>query len=222
MTEAARVTSQATEAYGAIRSGIVAGRYAPDSKLKIQDLAVGLDVSPGAIREALSRLLPDQLVVSRDQRGFTVAPVSLRDLEELTELRCEVEALALRKSIREGDIEWEAGLVAASHRLRAQPPRIDGSASLRPEWVEAHAIFHEALVAGCRNQRIRALHAQLYEQSERYRGLAAHHEAEDRDVPAEHQRILDLALARDADALVDMAVSHIRTTANSIVAVATS
>lgn len=38
-----------------------------------------------------------QLVVSQDQRGFHVAPLSIADLRDLTDLRCEIEAIARRR-----------------------------------------------------------------------------------------------------------------------------
>ena len=209
--------SQATWAYGVVRADILAGRHAPDKKLKIQDLAVELKVSPGAVREALSRLVPEQLVVSRDQRGFAVAPLSIADLEDLTELRCDIEAMALRRSVEHGDVEWEARVLAAAHRLRAKPyPRADSERNLIADWVKGHADFHNALISACGSRRLLALHAQLYEQSERYRGLTVNH-VEKRDVGDEPQKIVDMALARDADGLVAATVEHIRKTTAMII-----
>lgn len=218
--EAGSPRSQTSAAYEIVRGDILAGRHAPGKKLKIQDLATELKVSPGAVREALSRLVPEQLVVSRDQRGFAVAPLSIGDLEDLTDLRCNIEAIALRRSVERGDINWEARLLAAAHRLRVTPQLAPGDEiQLSPAWAMAHAEFHNALVAACGSRRLLALHAQLYEQSERYRGLSAPIESA-RDVPAEHQEIVDLALARDADGLVDATIDHIRTTTNLIVELA--
>ncbi|WP_443217262.1 FCD domain-containing protein [Sphingobium sp. YC-XJ3] len=87
---------------------------------------------------------------------------------------------------------------------------------VNPSWVKAHASLHTALVAACGSRRLIALHAQLYEQSERYRGLAAHYET-GRDIDHEHQQIVDMALARDADGLVNATLSHMRATTQSIV-----
>lgn len=207
--------SQASVAYETIREDILAGRHEPDQKLKIQDLAAQISVSPGAIREALSRLVPEQLVVSRDQRGFAVAPLSLEDLEDLTELRCDIEEIALRKSLENGDVEWEAELIATAHRLKSAPfDFTDRDATAC--WVAAHAAFHNALIGACGSRRLLALHAQLYEQSERYRGMTALLET-DRKVDDEHQEILDLALRREADELVRAMNEHLRTTTRLIV-----
>ncbi|MDB5686049.1 MAG: hypothetical protein JWR77_638 [Rhizorhabdus sp.] len=212
--------NQATAVYEALRQDILAGRLGPGKKLKVQDLAATLGVSPGAVREALSRLVPEQLVVSRDQRGFTVAPLSIGDLEDLTELRCEIEAIAVRRSIARADVDWEAGLIAAEHRLRGMPPSRPGTEpALNPLWVTHHAAFHTALIGACGNRRLLALHARLYEQSERYRGLSTFVDSV-RNIADEHQQITAFALARDADRLVDALTAHMRETTRLIVAAA--
>src|ERR1700743_983162 len=100
--------SQTPFAYAPRRADILGANLVPGERLKIAALATALEVRPGAIREALSRLVPEQLVVSRDQKGFVVAPLSIEDLEDLTDLRCEIEAVALRRSVARGDSEWEA------------------------------------------------------------------------------------------------------------------
>lgn len=210
--------SQATMAYRVIRNDILSGRHPPDKKLKIQDLADELGVSPGAIREALSRLVSAQLVVSQDQRGFAVAPLSIDDLIDLTELRCEVEAIALRRSVELGDVDWEAALLAAAHRLRSIPILSkDRKQGVNAEWRAAHGAFHAALIAGCGSPRLKALHAHLFEQSERYRVLSGKVES-NRDIVAEHESIVRLALARKAEELVDAMSRHLRETTHLIVA----
>jgi len=207
--------SQTTVAYEAIRADILLGRHVPEKKLKIQELAEELGVSPGAVREALSRLVPQELVVSRDQRGFLVAPVSPADLADLTDLRCEIEALALRRSVAFGDVNWEARILAAEHRLKAKPV-VPANEDPRITWVRNHAEFHLALVSACGSRRLLALHSQLYEQSERYRGLLFDLES-DRDVESEHHVIVEFALARDAESLVQATANHLRKTTELII-----
>jgi GntR family carbon starvation induced transcriptional regulator len=217
-TETEGPRSQTSFAYGQLRADILAGRYAPGERLKISDLAKALEVSPGAIREALSRLVPDQLVVSRDQKGFTVAPLSVEDLEDLTDLRCEIEAIALRRSVEHGGPDWEGTVLAAAHRLRRTQIVSETDHSLTADWVERHAAFHMALVSACDSPRLITLHAQLYEQSERYRGLSVLAQSEEkRDVATEHQAIVDAALDRDADRLIGLVLTHFRRTTALIV-----
>ena len=62
-------------AYEALRGDLLACRILPGSRLKIQELCSRLSVSLGAIREALSRLSSESLVIAEPQRGFRVAPL---------------------------------------------------------------------------------------------------------------------------------------------------
>jgi GntR family carbon starvation induced transcriptional regulator len=214
--EPAAPRSQTSAAYARLRRDILSGRFQPDEKLKITDLATALEVSPGAIREALSRLVPEQLVISRDQKGFVVAPLSVEDLEDLTDLRCEIEAVALRRAVKRGGVGWESSILAAAHRLRRTEPLYAADRTRNPEWAEHHQAFHAALVSACGSRRLLELHSQLYQQSERYRDLSLQIEGE-RNVVEEHQEIVDAALDRDADRLVDLTIQHLRETTSRIV-----
>ena len=208
--------SQTSAAYARLRADILAGRFAPGEKLKIADLSTALAVSSSATREALSRLVADQLVVSRDQRGFVVAPLSIEDLEDLTEIRCEIEAVALRRAVERGKDDWEGAVLAAAHRLRRTPMKSAEDASLTQQWVARHAAFHLSLVSACGSRRLLKIHAQLYEQSERYRGLSVYVEGH-RNVEGEHEALVDAALDRDADRLVELTLAHFRKTTALIV-----
>ncbi len=212
--------SQASAAYARLREDILSGRLKPGEKLKINDLASLLQVSPGAIREALSRLVPEQLVISRDQKGFIVTPLSVEDLEDLTDMRCEVETIALRRSVARGDVAWESLVLATAHRLR-KTPMLNEDETLNPEWVERHQAFHAALISACGCRRLIELHTQLYQQSERYRGLSIHVKGE-RNVAGEHQDLVDAALDRDADTLVELMLNHVGNTTVRIIVAARS
>lgn len=205
--------SQTSAAYERLKADILAGKASPGDKLKINDIAAQLEVSPGAVREALSRLVPEGFVVSRDQRGFTVAPISIDDLVDLTRLRCDIEEIALRRSVAEGDTAWEANILSIAHRLRRTPRVIDDTPNF--EWLAQHEAFHRALVNGADSPRLLALNSQLYQQLERYR-LLAWNVDRSRDVDAEHQTLVDAALDRDADLLVQMARAHFEQTATLI------
>jgi DNA-binding GntR family transcriptional regulator len=201
-------------AYEQLRSDILSCRLLPGSKLKIQELCIRCAVSLGAIREALSRLTSEGLVVARPQRGFRAAPISPEDLTDLTKVRIEIDSLCLRKAIEHGDVDWESRLVAAFHRLSRTPERAAGDPTRSSEeWAEAHAGFHTALVEGCDSPWLMRLHNQLYDQSERYRRLSVSLAPKKRNIGDEHQRILDAVLARDASKAVKLLSQHLTATA---------
>jgi DNA-binding GntR family transcriptional regulator len=200
-------------AYEAVRADLLACRIPPGSRLKIQDLCDRFSVSLGAIREALSRLTSDGLVISEPQRGFRAAPISVAELRDLTMVRIEIESLCLRRAIAVGTVEWESGLVAAFHRLSRTPERVASDpVRANDDWAGVHAAFHLALVEGGDSPWLLRLRSQLYAQSERYRRLSIPLSTSDRDVAAEHQGIVDAALARDADRAVMLLTRHLGAT----------
>ncbi|WP_225308335.1 GntR family transcriptional regulator [Hypericibacter terrae] len=200
-------------AYEQLRADLLACRILPGSRLKIQELCARLSVSLGAIREALSRLTSEGLVVAEPQRGFRAAPISQEDLQDLTRVRIEIEGLCLRRAIAVGDVDWESRLVAALHRLSRTPERAAADpARSSDEWAEAHAAFHVALADGCDSPWLLKLRSQLYDQSERYRRLSVPLTTEKRNIGAEHQGIVDAALARDADKAVALLSAHLGAT----------
>src|SRR5580698_2149735 len=200
-------------AYEGLRADLLACRILPGKRLKIQELCTQFSVSLGAIREALSRLTSEGLVVAEPQRGFRAAPISAADLADLTMVRVEIETLCLKRAIEYGDVDWEARLVAAAHRLSRTPER-DGNDPARSneDWAEAHSAFHLALVDGCGSPWLLHLHALLYAQSERYRRLSMPFATSGRNVDAEHQAIVTATLARDAETAVRLLAAHLEAT----------
>lgn len=206
----------------ALRADILAGRLVPGDRLKFPDLADRYQVSVGATREALTRLVAEGLVVARPRQGYLVRPLSHQDLAELTQARAEIESLVLGLSVREGDTRWEADAVAAHHFLERAPYRDPADPGhLSDEWSQAHAAFHHALLAGCRNQRLLDAARSLRQEAELYRQWSVSLGNEPgRDVAAEHRALLDAVLARDADHAQELLRDHIAHTARLLISCA--
>ena len=198
-------------AYHLLRRQIIAGHYPQNSRLKLQDLKSAFGVSGSTVREALTRLIGDHLVVSEGQKGFSVAPMSQADLDDLTSARTILECAAIRDSIAEGDDEWEARLIAAFHRLTRAEERllIDPSGAF-DEWERRNKAFHEALVAASSSEWLRRLGDILYHNTERYRRLSATHGPPPASVHPEHREIFEAALARDAARAVKALEAHLQ------------
>jgi DNA-binding GntR family transcriptional regulator len=203
--------------FDALRADILSCRLLPDEKLRINDFCERFEVSLPAVREALSKLSAEGLVISEPQRGYRVAPVSAEDLRDLTETRIELETICLTRSIAHGSVEWETSLVGALHRITRTPYRVpDDPSRLNDAWVDAHFALHEALVSACGSNRLLLIRKQCYEQSERYRRLSVPLYKQTRDVLAEHQAIVQAALARDVPRTVALMSMHLRLTADIV------
>jgi DNA-binding GntR family transcriptional regulator len=200
-------------AYEGLRADLLACRILPGKKLKIQELCDRFSVSLGAVREALSRLTSEGLVIAEPQRGFHAAPISAADLADLTMVRVEIDALCLKRAIACGDVDWEARLIAAAHSLARTPEREpEDPARSNEEWANLHAAFHLALIDGCGSPWLIQLHGQLYAQSERYRRLSVPFAGRRRNVNKEHNAILKAALARDTKNAVALLTAHLERT----------
>lgn len=213
-----RAGTQSDQAYEAIKAEILDCRLAPGAKVSISEAAMRLGFSPGAVREALSRLAAEKWTVATAQKGYSVTPVSVAELRDLTRTRITIEQICLRSAIAHGDVEWETSIVAAYHRLHRIPMQIAGSnAPLNAAWVAAHTTYHAALATGCDSPWTLTLRATLYAQSERYRHLSAVLARENRDVDAEHNAILNACLARDADRACALIEDHLNRTSAIVV-----
>jgi DNA-binding GntR family transcriptional regulator len=214
MSYAARVSSSPVtrggEVYDVLRAELLNGVLFPGQKLLMVELARRFSVSQSVVREALTRLAEQGLVVSTPQRGFRVRELSVEDIIGLTESRVEIESMALRLAIERGDVHWETGILTAHHLLE-RTPVIDADGRFHEPWAPVHRDFHEALTAGCGNARLQGVVLALRDSAELYRrwwwALA---DDRQRDLAAEHRQLKDLILDRDADAAVEALTYHIK------------
>lgn len=212
---AGRARTLSEDAYQFIRAEILSCRLVPGSKLKINVFCERLDVSLGAVREALSKLSSEGLVLAEAQRGFRVAPVSRDELIDLTQTRIEIECLCLAQAIQNGDIAWESHIVASFHSLsRIEESQPGDNARLSEAWAQAHGEFHTALVAACQSPVKLRIRKSLYEQTERYRRLSFPTGLGRRDLNMEHKAIMDAALARKPERACEAMNQHLRLTAD--------
>ncbi|WP_380053104.1 GntR family transcriptional regulator [Falsihalocynthiibacter sp. SS001] len=190
-----------------LREEIILGKLAPGDRLKVDTLKENYGTGASPVREALSLLTSDQLVERIDQRGFRVAPTSKIQFTEILDLRCNLEDMALRQSIANGDKEWEESLVLVHHYMSRADRSVSGV------FEELHKKFHMELISCGVSPILLRFCSQLYDLNVRYRYLAGRSQDYGRrDVAAEHQAILDAAIDRDAELASSLLLSHYRST----------
>jgi DNA-binding GntR family transcriptional regulator len=158
-------------------------------------------------------LVGASLATAEGQRGFRVAPLSLADFREVTDLRKLMETMALRESIALGDEAWEAGVVAAFDQLsQVNLRKMRHSEAVHREWQVRNNAFHEALVAASPSKWVQRFRRMLYQHAERYRAQHLVHANVRPGVRQEHKGIMDAALARNADLACRLTEAHIERT----------
>ena len=203
----------ATSAYEHLRIDLISGRFEPGAKLLIRELCARYEIGLSPIREALNRVSRDGLVQQNDQRGFTVAPLTEADLEDITKARCWVNEVALRESIATGDQAWEETVLIAFHRMSRVPGPVDYSVNpVDPAWEQAHRAFHISLISACGSKWLVGFCEQLFDAADRYRFLSRRHYRGHIPREDDHRDIMDAALRRDADQAVQLLVTHFKAT----------
>jgi DNA-binding GntR family transcriptional regulator len=200
-----------------LRASILRGELEPGSKINLDRLREAHRVSLSPMREAVARLVPDGLVEFEDQKGYRVTPISRRNLEEITRLRCDLEVLALRYSIANGELAWESELIGALHRLNRTDRRIEDPASVEA-WEAAHTAFHHQLIRACGMPMLLQFCLVLQNQNDRYRRIFLWANIGEKTVREEHAAIAEAAVARQSDAACDALRRHVERTGRNLMA----
>lgn len=196
-----------------LREAIMSGEYVPSQALKPQELAQQHQVSLAVVREALVRLVGEGIAVRLPNRGFAVPDFSDRRWQEIAEARRTIEPVMLRLAIERGDVDWEARVRAAHHRLVRTPAYLpEEGAYYSSAWSEAHRVFHRTLLEGCGNPVLLDTFDRLWTASELARRWSAQR-TPDRDGIAEHRHLEEATLARDADTAATVLTRHLTLTA---------
>ncbi|MFI6294541.1 GntR family transcriptional regulator [Nonomuraea sp. NPDC050790] len=200
------------QVHARLRDAIMRGEFAPGEALKPQELARRHEVSLAVVREALVRIVGDGIAVRLPNRGFAVPDFSDRRWEEIAEARRTVEPVMLRLAIARGDLDWEARVRAAHHRLtRTQVFVPEEGEYYSGAWSEAHRVFHRTLLEACDNAVLLDTFDRLWTAGELARRWSAQRTPE-RDGVAEHRLLEETTLARDADAAADALTRHLTLT----------
>jgi DNA-binding GntR family transcriptional regulator len=204
----------AERAFSALHDGIVSGDLAPGQRLRIDELAVALQVSHLPIREAIRQLENRGLVEHTPHRGARVTELSLDDLRQLYDARLLIEPEIIQRSAVEFT---EADAVVARELLDRYTL---GSERLEPAALwQAHTDFHFALYNASRSSWFIRLVTPLWESSQRYRMSIRTLSADQRNAEAafEHEELLAACVAHDARRGATVLHDHLAKTANLII-----
>lgn len=198
--------------FSQLRDRVVNGEFAPGQRLRAELLRLDYDVSASTMREMLFRLSTVGLVDFQEQRGFRLPEQSAELLNDLTHFRILLECEGARLSVRLGDVEWEARLTAAHHKLSHIETRVDAnspSSDLLALWTRAELEFHQTLIEACGSPILKESHANIYQ---RFRQQMITRDKKFDFVPeivGQHKAILDAALSKDEELICVQIYTHL-------------
>jgi len=115
--------------------------------VKDTELSQMLQVSRTPVREALVRLVKEGFLENLVGRGFVVRPLTAREVEEIYPIIWSLESLALKSSspLSPGAVN---ALESISTRMETTKPDFIRLIEFDKEW-------HQTLLSGCLNQRLK-------------------------------------------------------------------
>jgi GntR family carbon starvation induced transcriptional regulator len=194
--------------YARIRADILFGHLTPGERLRLDEASRRYGASVGTMRESLSRLASEGLVVAEGQRGFEVAPATPSEFREVAALRLLLEAHAISLSFAAGDLDWESRVVAALHKLSTLENRMLARTETDLTQIrQADRDFHRALISACGSRVLMETYASVHDRYLRYLTIAVIFRGE--IAVREHAELLDCALKRDARRAAEILKLHI-------------
>src|SRR5512142_1789185 len=147
----------------AIRERILRGYYPEGEPLRQDAIGVELGVSRIPVREALRQLEAEGLVTFNPHRGAVVSTLSLEEIQELFELRADIECDLLGRAIPKMNAE---ALERAVEVLDAFDDALADEEATR--WGPLNWQFHAALYAPANRTLTMGVLQKLHQHSDRY------------------------------------------------------
>lgn len=195
-----------------LREEILTGVFQPGERLSEPELAKRLDVSLTPVREALGDLAASGLVVRNGRQGTHVRRIGVRDAVNLLAVRKSLEMLAVRQAVPGLTAADDATIkrlvkeqAAATDRTRSEPEAAIHRLGLLNEE------FHQLILHRTGNLWLITMLASiqdllLFVRTELRKSTSVKRR---RESLAEHRRIAEALLARDADAAAAAMGEHV-------------
>jgi GntR family transcriptional regulator of vanillate catabolism len=222
-----------------LRELIVTGKIAPDTRLRAEALAEQLEVSRTPVRSALALLSAEGLVSYSVNRGYTVRPVTIRDVFDSIDVRATLELLACQQSVERGWSQEDLDKLAElARQSRVIVDKGEWSEAVEREWYELNRLFHRSIHRAAQNVvlrnaiRMTLIYPVLGDVARICPSVACHVPQRFRQLPStvpdhiresqlDHERVVEAIRAGDGNEAGRLMSAHVLATKNRLHAIAT-
>jgi DNA-binding GntR family transcriptional regulator len=205
------VTSLVDFAAERVRDSILVGDLPPGERVLLDGIATELGISSIPVREALRTLATEGLLIPEARRGYTVAPILVKDLEETYQLRLLLEPLAVKLAVPR--------LTSADLTALGEELKLLGEAFSDRDWPSHrihHRAFHFGIYEKCDSKWVLRLTDMLWANSERYQFMSTRIRGQLGARLTEHRRILAACRKGDADGAAEAMHDHLARAGESV------
>lgn len=194
--------SLADQAYAVLRDMITDGELAPSERVTERGLAALLGVSPTPVREAITRLIHERLLVRVDGRALEVTAPSFNRLYEASLIQVALRGVAARLAAEFATDEELAGIARVHTESLREARRAAEGKLTDPDSLKRRNSFHQMIVEASHTLTLADMlaTAEAFGRALRDRAQRSGAAGEAiRQAVEEHQAILDALLARDGE-----------------------
>lgn len=185
---------RAEAAYDQIKASIIRCELQPGQQVTEEQLAAQYGVSRGSIRPALKRLYQEQFIQLATRNRYFIAPITLKDANDVFEMRLLVEPHAACQAAGRIDVDTLARL-----RELSVVHYIPGDASSAEAFLRANTEFHVTIARATGNALLGEFVATLLDREERINRLAHLIGDRNRDAHNEHRDLVEALSDRDGE-----------------------
>ncbi len=172
--------------YEELRNLILTGKIKPGTRMMEIELAEDMGVSRTPIREAIRKLEKEGLVVIEPRKGAYASEVSVKDMEDILEVRANLEGLAAYLAAERMTEAEKKALEEVKIKFREAV-----SEGKMPEMISYDTKFHHMIVEASRNNHLIHMVEQLQELVLRFRYIYYKDFKRAEDMIPEHKRIFE-------------------------------
>lgn len=195
--------------YNLLKEMIVQWRLSPGEKINISHLTREINISAIPLREALSRLHSEKLVILEPNKGYRVSDILDNDnMIKMLEARILMETHAVRNIIRNNHISVTEKMAQLTEQMSSMV--IGSSYKKVLEFTHLDEQFHYTLLNAAGNPFL----------SEAYEGMHCHlhiarfyhvkGKVDQKQAPAEHMEIIEAIRTRDIYRAEMAIINHIQ------------
>jgi DNA-binding GntR family transcriptional regulator len=200
--------------YEQLRVGILSGAFPPGLVLRQEELSRRFGASRVPLREAMTRLEVEGLVVLRPRRGYAVLSLERSEIREIFELRAVVEehlAGIAAETRTAKDLAAVLQPLSRMERIAAQTP------NQTDKWLDANSEFHARLLSAAHRRHASRFATMLRNQVEPYIRIEIGLTKQVMQAEREHREMYDALQASDATRLRRLCRQHCENTASRLI-----
>jgi DNA-binding GntR family transcriptional regulator len=201
------IASRGEATYLALRQDILSCTLAPGSTLTEPFLMERYDVGKSTCRVALARMVQEGFVRSVPRQGYVVTPVTLKDVEELFELRLLLEPAAARLAAG----RTNTVMLTEIEKLTRSNKASRNSGNRMSFFLDSNQQFHLAIARASGNSRLVNSIATLLDEMKRLVALGFLNQGASPEIAHDHDELIRALQKGDGEEAERISARHVTT-----------